>query len=116
MTTLDSGTLVVFSVMGWMGGALFTLAMIGILIPIVRERRERRDPVTNGAAAAVIALLAASLFGNVFNGVSGVMFWSAVGLASAGRTYALALEQTRRAPVQPGVPLSPTLARRISAA
>jgi hypothetical protein len=116
VTALDSGTLEVFSVMGWMGGALFTLAMIGVLIPIVRERRERRDAVTNGAAAAVIALLAASFFGNVFNGVSGVMLWSAVGLATAGRTYALALEQARRYPVQPGVPLPPALARHVTAA
>ena len=116
VTTLDSGPLEVFSVMGWMGGTLFTLAILGLLIPIVRERRARRDAVTNGAAAAVIALLAASFFGNVFNGVSAVMFWSAVGLATAGRTYSLALEQTRRYPVQPGVPLSPALARRINAA
>jgi len=116
VVALDSGALEVFSVMGWMGGALFTLAMIGILIPIVRERRTRRDAVTNGAAAAVIALLTASLFGNVFNGVSGVMFWAAVGLATAGRNYALALEQARRYPVQPGVPLPPAFARHITAA
>jgi hypothetical protein len=113
---LDSGPLEVFSVMGWMGGALFTLAMIGLLIPIVRERRERRDAVTNGAAATVIALLVASFFGNVFNGVSGVMFWAAVGLATAGRTYAVAVAQARRHAVQPGVPLSPALARQITAA
>jgi hypothetical protein len=116
VTSLDSGPLEVFSVMGWMGGALFTLALLGILVPIVLERRGRRDAVSNGAAAAVIALLTASLFGNVFNGVAGVMFWSAVGLATAGRTYALAIEQARRYAVQPGIPLSPTLARRISAA
>lgn len=116
VTALDSGTLEVFSVMGWMGGALFTLAMIGILIPIARERRERRDAVTNGAAAAVIALLTASFFGNVFNGVAGVMFWSAVGLATAGRTYALAVEQARRHSMRAGVPLSPALARRVDAA
>ena len=116
VTALDSGVLEVFSVMGWMGGALFTLAIVGLLIPIAGERRERRDAVTNGAAAAVVALLAASFFGNVFNGVAGVMFWSAVGLATAGRTYALAVEQARRAAVQPGVPISPALARRITAA
>lgn len=116
VTTLDSGPLEVFSVMGWMGGALFTLAILGILIPIVRERRVRRDPVANGAAAAVIALLTASFFGNVFNGVAGVMFWSAVGLATAGRSYALALEQARRYSVQPGQPLSPAMARFITAA
>jgi hypothetical protein len=45
-----------------------------------------------------------------------VMFWAAVGLATAGRTYALALEQARRYPVQPGVPLPPALARYITAA
>jgi hypothetical protein len=116
VTSLDSGPLEVFSVMGWMGGALFTLALLGILVPIVLERRGRRDAVSNGAAAAVVALLTASLFGNVFNGVAGVMFWSAVGLATAGRTYALAIEQARRYAAQPGVPLSPALARYITAA
>jgi ABC-type proline/glycine betaine transport system permease subunit len=102
--------------MGWMGGALFSLAVLGMLVPIVSERRPRRDPVVNGAAAAVVALLTASLFGNVFNGVSGVMFWSAVGLATAGRTYALALEQTRRYSVMPGQPIPPSLARHVTAA
>jgi len=116
VASLDSGPLEVFSVMGWMGGTLFTLAILGLLVPIVGERRTRRDAVANGAAAAVIALLAASLFGNVFNGVAGVMFWSAVGLATAGRTYALALEQARRHAAQPGVPLPPALARYVTAA
>ena len=116
VTTLDSGMLEVYSVMGWMGGALFSLAVLGMLFPIVSERRTRRDPVVNGAAAAVVALLTASLFGNVFNGVSGVMFWSAVGLATAGRTYALALEQTRRYSVRPGQPIPPSLARHVTAA
>jgi O-Antigen ligase len=116
VTALDSGPLEIFSVMGWMGGALFTLSLLGLLIPIARERRERRDPVANGAAAAVIALLTASLFGNVFNGVSGVMFWSAVGLATAGRSYALAVEQARRYSIQPGRPLPPAVVRHIPAA
>jgi hypothetical protein len=116
VTALDSGMLEVFSVMGWMGGALFVFALFGVAIPIARERRARRDEVSNGAAAAVIALLAASLFGNVFNGVSGVMFWSAVGLATAGRSYALAIEQARRYSIVPGRPLDPALARHIPAA
>ena len=116
VTALDSGPLEVFSVMGWMGGTLFTLAIAGLLIPIVSERRARRDAVANGATAAVIALLAASVFGNVFSGVAGVMFWSAVGLATAGRTYALAIEQARRHAPQPGVPISPALARYVTAA
>ena len=116
VTALDSGVLEVFSVMGWMGGALFTFGLFGVAIPILRERRARRDAVANGAAAAVVALLFASFFGNVFVGVSGVMFWSAVGLATAGRSYALAVEQSRRYSIVPGVPLDPALARHIPAA
>lgn len=116
VTALDSGVLEVFSVMGWMGGALFTFSMFGVAILIVRERRGRRDAVANGAAAAAIALLLAAFFGNVFNGVSGVMFWSAVGLALAGRSYALAVEQSRRYSVQPGKPIDPALARHFTAA
>jgi hypothetical protein len=116
VTALDSGVLEVFSVMGWMGGALFTFALFGVLVPIARERRARRDPVSNGAAAAVIAILLAAFFGNVFAGVSGVMFWSAVGLATAGRSYTLALEQASRYSPQPGVPLDPALARIYPAA
>jgi O-antigen ligase len=111
VTALDSGVLEVISVMGWMGGALFTFAMFGVVIPIVRERRANRDAVSNGAAAAVIAILLAAFFGNVFNGVSGVMFWSAVGLTTAGRSYALAVEQMRRYSIVPGKPIDPALAR-----
>ena len=107
VTSLDSGLLEVFSVMGWVGGALFTIALFGTLIPIVREGRGRRDQATNGAAAAVVALLTLSFFGNVFSGVAGIMFWSAVGIVTAGRTYALAVEQLRRYSGQPGTPLNP---------
>jgi hypothetical protein len=116
VTALDSGVLEVFSVMGWMGGMLFTFAMFGVAVPVVRDRRGHLDSVSNGAAAAVIALLFAAFFGNVFNGVSGVMFWSAVGLATAGRSYALAVAQARRYSIGPGTPLSPSLARHIPAA
>ena len=116
VTSLDSGLLEVFSVMGWIGGALFTLALLGTLVPIVRESRGRRDQSTNGAAAAVVALLTLSFFGNVFSGVAGIMFWSAVGLVTAGRSYALAVEQARRYSGQPGTPLNPALARIYPAA
>jgi len=103
-------------VMGWMGGVLFTFALFGVVIPIVRERRANRDAVSNGAAAAVIAILFGAFFGNVFNGVSGVMFWAAVGLTTAGRSYALALEQVRRYSIEPGKPIDPALARYFPAA
>jgi hypothetical protein len=116
ITALDSGVLEVFSVMGWMGGTLFVFALVGVLIPIARERRSRLDAVANGAGAAVIAILFAAFFGNVFNGVSGLLFWSAVGLATSGRSYALAVERARRYSMQPGTPLNPALARHYTAA
>jgi hypothetical protein len=94
-----------------MGGTLYTFALLGVVFLIVRDRSARRDAVANGAAAAVIATLAMAFFGNVFNGVSGVLFWSAVGFAVAGQSYARAVEQARRLTVQTGAPLDPTYAR-----
>jgi hypothetical protein len=88
---LDSGPLEIYNVMGWIGGTLYCLALLAIILPIVRARKSKFEPTTNAAVAAVVALLAASLFGNIFNSVSGFFFWSAVGLATAGRTYGAAL-------------------------
>ena len=59
--------------------------------------------------------LAMAFFGNVFNGVSGVLFWSAVGIAVAGQSYARAVEQARRLTEQTGAPLDPTYARYFAA-
>jgi hypothetical protein len=115
VSALDSGMLEIFSVMGWMGGTLYTFALLGVLFLIARERSVRRDAVANGAAAAVVAILAMAFFGNVFNGVSGVLFWSAVGVAVAGQSYARAVEQTRRLTVQAGAPLDPAYARYFAA-
>ncbi|MBW8771292.1 MAG: O-antigen ligase family protein [Gemmatimonadetes bacterium] len=112
---LDSGVLEIFSVMGWMGGTLYTFALFGVVFLILRERSARRDAVANGAAAAVIAILAAAFFGNVFNGVSGLVFWSAVGFAIAGQSYALAVEQARRLTQLPGAPIDPAYARNFAA-
>jgi O-antigen ligase/polysaccharide polymerase Wzy-like membrane protein len=116
VSALDSGVLEIFSVMGWMGGTLYAFALLSVVFLIVRERNARRDAVANGAAAAAIAILAAAFFGNVFNGVSGVLFWSAVGFAVAGQSYALAVEQAHRVTVHPGVPIDPAYARNFTAA
>jgi hypothetical protein len=93
---LDSGPLEIYSVMGWLGGTLFMLALAAILLPILRTRRIRFEPVTSAAVSVVVALLFASIFGNIFNSVSGFFFWSAVGLATAGRTYANAVDLAAR--------------------
>ncbi len=95
-TALDSGPLEIFDLMGWVGGTLYMMALVAIILPIARSGRRVYEPITAGALAAVIALLAASLFGNIFTSVSGFFFWTAIGLATAGRTYAGALELASR--------------------
>ena len=93
---LDSGPLEIYAVMGWLGGTLFMLALAALLLPLLRSRRVRFEPVTSAAVSVVIALVFASLFGNIFNSVSGFFFWSAVGMATAGRTYATAADLALR--------------------
>lgn len=84
---LDSGPLEVFTLMGWIGGTLYMMALIAIVLPIARRSRIAHEPVTAAATAAVVALLATSLFGNIFTNVSGFYFWTTIGVATAGRTY-----------------------------
>lgn len=91
----DSGLLEVYSVMGWMGGTLFMMALFAITLTVVRRRGNRNEAVT-GAVSAVIALLVTAVFGNIFNGASGFFFWTAVGFATSGRTYSLAIELVNR--------------------
>jgi hypothetical protein len=117
---LDSGPLEIFNVMGWIGGSLFSLALMAIILPIVRGRKLKFETMTSAAVSVVVALLGASLFGNIFNGVSGFLFWSAVGIATAGRTYAAGVAiASRYAGQPPAVPVRPgpwTPGRRPSAA
>ena len=93
---LDSGPLEVYGAMGWIGGTLFMMALFAIILPIVRGRRVKYEPFTGAAVSATVALLALSLFGNIFNNVSGFFLWTAVGVATAGRTYASAVELVAR--------------------
>ena len=113
---LDSGPLEVFGVMGWIGGTLYMMALFAIILPIVRARRAAYDPTTGAAVSAVVALLAAALFGNIFNSVSGFYFWSAVGIATAGRTYASAAALVARFAHQPGVAIAPVAGSPATAA
>ena len=105
----DNGLLEVFGLMGWIGGMLYSMALIALLLTLLRDRFAARDPIVSASSAIVCALLASALFGNVFNGVSGFIFWSAVGLTTAGRTFAIAAEMSRRYANHPGLPAARTL-------
>ena len=74
----------------------------------MRGRKLKFETMTSAAVSAVVALLAASVFGNIFNSASGFFFWSAVGIATAGRTYASGVALASRVAGQsPGVPVRP---------
>jgi len=112
---LDSGPLEIFDLMGWVGGMLFMMALVAIILPIARARRFAYEPVTAAALATAVALLGASIFGNIFTSVSGFFFWVAIGTATAGRTYATATELAARfATTAPAGP--PLTEQRTSAA
>ena len=92
---LDSGLLEVYSIMGWIGGTLFMMALFAVTLSVIRARGNRNQAVA-GAVSAVLALIVTALFGNVFNSASGFYFWTAVGFATSGRTYTLALDMVNR--------------------
>ena len=108
---LDSGPLEIYSVMGWLGGTLFMLSLLAILLPIVRSRRVRFEPITSAAVSVVVAVMFTSIFGNIFNSVSGFFFWCAVGLATSGRSYAQAVDMMQRFGNRPDILAQLTLRR-----
>ncbi len=67
-----------------------------------------RNPLADAAAAVTVAMIAVSLFGNVFTGLAGFLLWVGVGMASAGRSYGLAYELRQRYHNHPGLPQRPT--------
>jgi hypothetical protein len=95
-SALDSGPLEIYAIMGWIGGTLFMLSLLAIILQIIRTRRIRYEPVTAAAVSCVVAFLFASLFGDIFNSASGFFFWSALGLATAGRTYGTSADLAAR--------------------
>ncbi len=100
---LDSAPLEIYSAMGWIGGTLYMMSLIAIVLPIMRSRKARFDSITSAAAASVVAIMATSLFGNVFTGVSGFIFWMMVGIATAGRSWGMATQLLARFANHPGL-------------
>ena len=113
--SLDSGPLEIYTTMGWLGGTLFMVSLLAIILPIVRARRVKFEPVTSAAVATVIALIFTSIFGNIFNSTSGFFFWTALGIATAGRTYAESARLLERLSQLPS-PIAKLTALRASSA
>ena len=115
-SALDSGPLEVLGSMGWIGGSLYFMALLSILLSTLRRGGPRRDAITDAAAGVVVAILASSLFGNVFTGFSGFLLWNGVGILIGGRSYSFAVEMTARYANHPGLPDRTTVVARHTAA
>ena len=89
--SVDNGVLEVFYSLGWPGGALLVVGLMGHLIILARFRDAREDSFANGARANFWALLSIWLIGDIFSGAIGTIYWSALGFTSSAHAYNFAL-------------------------
>ncbi len=85
--SIDNGLLELFMVLGWPGGSLVMLGLLGQLFTLARFRDARHDAFANSARAAVWALLSVLLIGDIFSGAVGAMFWGAYGFACCAHAF-----------------------------
>ncbi|MDQ8154877.1 MAG: hypothetical protein P3B98_09445 [Gemmatimonadota bacterium] len=85
--SIDNGFLEVFYVLGWPGGSLVMLGLLGQLITLARFRDSREDAFANSARAVFWALLSVLFIGDIFSGAIGAMYWSAYGFACSAHAY-----------------------------
>lgn len=85
--SIDNGFLELFYVMGWPGGCLVMLGLIGQLLTLARFRDSRADTFANASRAVFWAFLAMLLIGDIFTGSSGTIFWGAYGFACCAHAY-----------------------------
>lgn len=89
--SIDNGLLEVFYVLGWPGGAMVALGLIGHLLTLARFRDSREDAFANAARACFWALLSTLVIGDIFSGAIGVLFWGAYGFACSAHAYNYAM-------------------------
>ena len=86
---IDSGILIAVFSMGWLGRAMFGAGILSLFLH--RKGPGRDDEFLRVGKAAMIAMLAQIVGGNVFVSIVGVMFWSMAGMCLAGQRRACAL-------------------------
>jgi hypothetical protein len=89
----DSGIFAVLYSLGWVGGAGFLVATGSLVLLCLVRREAPSDLTAKSARAALVASFALSLGGNVFEGVSAVIFWSCAGLLVAAGRWHLSPQQ-----------------------
>ncbi|HEY3288293.1 MAG TPA: O-antigen ligase family protein [Gemmatimonadaceae bacterium] len=86
-TSIDNGFLELFYVMGWLGGSLILIGLIGQLLTLARFRDSREDSFANSARAVFWGFLALLLIGDIFSGSSGAIYWGTYGFACCAHAY-----------------------------
>jgi hypothetical protein len=85
--SIDNGFLEIFYVLGWPGGCMMIMALIGMLLTLARFRDSREDAFANSSRAVVWSLLSVLMIGDIFSGATGAMFWGAYGFACSAHAY-----------------------------
>jgi hypothetical protein len=87
VVSLDSGVLGLFLSLGWVGGLSYALGIVLLLRKTVftSELVDSMEPFLHAVTVAFLFML---LSINQFAGPSGIMFWTALGLAYAVRLHA----------------------------
>lgn len=87
LASIDNGFLEIFYILGWPGGSMVMLGLLGQLMTLARFRDSRHDAFANAARAAFWAFLSVLLIGDIFSGSVGAMFWAAYGFACSAHAY-----------------------------
>lgn len=89
--SIDNGFLEIFFVLGWPGGAMLFVGLIGQLVTLMRFRDAREDAFANSARACFWAMMSVLLIGDIFSGAVGAMFWGSYGFACSAHAYNYAM-------------------------
>ncbi len=85
--TLDSGILDVFFTLGWFGAVPYLSGIILAVFNLLTNVQERSDTFASAARAISLALLFQMLFANVMLALTGVIFWTFLGIGMAANKY-----------------------------
>ncbi len=83
----DSGLMNIFFVLGWLGTLLYGGGLAWLSLYALRSRGSSSDRFAAASRSIVVAMLIQLIFFNSLNGLSGMVFWSFLGLASAAHVY-----------------------------
>jgi len=96
--TFDSGVMNIPFVLGWLGSVLYVGGLASLLFYALRRGGSRSDLFAAASRGIVVAVLVQLIFVNTLTGVTGMVFWSFLGLSLAARSY----QRAYRSSLMPG--------------